>query len=103
MWLGEQADPEYLTRMLEDSVTLGYMLGTKAVTLIQTVRDEHGYPPWFFDIDTVCSQLGARSMATDEALTMICEAGYRVVRTHYGDRAIKTGASIGELKKVLGG
>jgi len=103
LWLGEQADPEYLTRMLEDSVTLGYMLGTKAVTLIQTVRDEHGYPPWFFDIDTVCSQLGARSMATDEALTMICEAGYRVVRTHYGDRAIKTGASIGELKKVLGG
>jgi len=103
LWLGEQADPEYLSRMLEDSVTLDYMLDTKAVTLIQMVRDEHGYPPWFFDIDTICSQLGARSMATDEALTMICEAGYRVVRTHYGDRAIKTGASIGELKKVLGG
>ncbi|MCK4582152.1 tRNA (guanine(10)-N(2))-dimethyltransferase, partial [Candidatus Bathyarchaeota archaeon] len=75
----------------------------KAVTLIQMVRDEHGYPPWFYDIDTVCSQLGARSMATEEALTRISEAGYRVDRTHYGDRAIKTDASIGELKKVLDG
>ena len=89
--------------MLEDSATLDYMMGTNAVTLIRTVRDEHGYPPWFFDIDTVCSQLGARSMATDEVLTRISEAGYRVVKTHYGDRAIKTDASMGELKKVLGG
>ena len=103
LWLGEQADPEYLSRMLDDSSTLDYMLGTKAVTLIRTVRDEHGYPPWFYDIDTVCSQLGARSMATEEALKRISEAGYRVARTHYGDRAIKTDASMGELKKVLGG
>lgn len=103
LWLGEQAHPEYLSLMLEDSATLDYMVDAKAVTLMQMVRDEHGYPPWFFDIDAVCSQLGVRSMATEEALTRISEAGYRVVRTHYGDRGMKTDASIGELKKLLGG
>ncbi len=103
LWLGEQADPEYLSQMLEDSATLDYMTGAKAVKLIRMVRDEHGYPPWFYDLDAVCSQLGARSMATEEALTRIGEAGYRVARAHYGDRAIKTDASICELKKVLGG
>jgi tRNA (guanine26-N2/guanine27-N2)-dimethyltransferase len=102
LWLGEQSDPEFLSVMLEDS-TLGYLAGSKAVRLIRMAVDEHGYPPWFYDIDSVCSQMGVRSMATEEALTRIMEAGYRVSRTHYGDRAIKTDASIVELKKVLGG
>jgi tRNA (guanine26-N2/guanine27-N2)-dimethyltransferase len=102
LWLREQSDPEFLSRMLEDS-TLDYLVGSKAVRLIRLAVDELGYPPWFYDIDGVCSQMGVRSMATEEALTRIREAGYRVSRTHYGDRAIKTDASIFELKKVLGG
>jgi tRNA (guanine26-N2/guanine27-N2)-dimethyltransferase len=102
LWLGEQSDPEYLSRMLEDS-TLSHLAGSKAVKFIRMALDESGYPPWFYDIDSVCSQLGVRSMATEEALTMIREAGFRVARAHYGDRALKTDASVGELKKVLGG
>ncbi len=102
LWLGEQSDPEYVSRMLEDS-TLSHLAGSKAVKLIHMAVDESGYPPWFYDIDSVCSQLGVRSMATEEALTRIREAGYRVSRTHYGERAIKTDASMVELKKVLGG
>lgn len=101
LWLGEQADPEYVSRMLEDS-TLDYLAGSRAVKLIRMAGDEHGYPPWFYDIDKVCSRLGARSISTEEALKRIREAGYRVTRSHYGDRAIKTDASIDELKEALG-
>ncbi len=102
LWLGEQSDPECLTRMLEDS-TLGHLAGSRAVKLTRMAMEERGYPPWFYDIDGVCSQLGARSMATEEALTRIREAGYRVSRSHYGDRAIKTDATMGELKEALAG
>jgi tRNA (guanine26-N2/guanine27-N2)-dimethyltransferase len=103
LWLGEYTDPEYASWRLDDSMTLYYMVGTKTVALIQMLRDEHGYPPWFFDIDSVCSKLGVRSMATGEVLTRISEAGYRVVRTHYSNRGIKSDASIDELKKLLCG
>ena len=102
LWLREQSDPEILSSMLEDS-TLGYLAGSKAVKLVRLAVDERGYPPWFYDIDSVCSQVGTRSLATEEALTRIREAGYRVSRAHYGDRAIKTDASMVQLKKVLGG
>jgi tRNA (guanine26-N2/guanine27-N2)-dimethyltransferase len=102
IWLGDQSDQEYLSLMLEDS-TLDYLAGSKAVKLIRMVVDESGYPPWFYDIDSVCSQIGVRSMATEEALTRIREVGYRVSRSHYGEKAIKTDASMVELKKVLGG
>jgi len=102
LWLGDQSDPAYLSRMLEDS-TLGYLAGSKAVKLVRMAADERGYPPWFYDIDSVCSQLGVRSMATEDVLTRIREAGFRVSMSHYGDRAIKTDASMVELKKVLGG
>ncbi len=102
LWLGDQSEAAYLSRMLEDS-TLDYLAGSKAVKLVRMAVDELGYPPWFYDIDGVCSQAGVRSMATYEALTRIREAGFRVARSHYGDRAIKTDASMVELKKLLGG
>ena len=102
LWLGEQSDPEITSSILEDS-TLGYLAGSKAVELVRLAVDERGYPPWFYDIDGVCSQLGTRSMATEEALTLIREAGFRGSKAHYGGRAIKTDASMVELKKVLGG
>jgi tRNA G26 N,N-dimethylase Trm1 len=65
------------------------------------VKDEIGYPPWFYIIDEVCSKIGSRSQPTEKVTQKIMEAGHQVSRVHFNNRGIKTDASIRELEKII--
>ncbi|MCW4050948.1 MAG: tRNA (guanine(10)-N(2))-dimethyltransferase [Candidatus Bathyarchaeota archaeon] len=103
LWLGELAEEGFVSGMLEESYKLDHFAGSKAVNLVESVRDEIGFPVSFFIIDNICSIAKIKSMSTEEAIKRIKSAGFRVTMAHYDDRAIKTDASVKELEKVLGG
>ncbi|MBN2335701.1 tRNA (guanine(10)-N(2))-dimethyltransferase [Candidatus Bathyarchaeota archaeon] len=103
LWLGELCEPVFVSGMLAVATGEDHLRETRAVSLINRVRGEHGYPPWFFDIDALCSSLGRKSMATQEALNRVTDAGFRVAKTHFSERGLKTDASASELREALGG
>jgi len=102
MWLGELAEEGFTEAMLVEAEALTHLVGSRAAGLVKQVRAEIGYGPGFYEIDKVCSLAGAPSLSTEDALSRIREAGFRVTMAHYSDRAIKTDAGIEELRKLLG-
>jgi len=103
MWLGELADESFTEAMREEATKLEHLVQSRAADLLEKASAEIGYPPGFYEIDKICSLAGAPSISTEEALSRIRSAGFRVVQAHYSDRAIKTDADVDELKKLLGG
>ncbi len=103
MWLGELSDPEYTKTMLKDLADLKYLRGSKAETITQHVNNEFGYPVGFYIIDSICKLVGIKSIATEDAVNAISSAGFKVTRTHFDPRGLKTTASASELVEVFKG
>jgi tRNA (guanine26-N2/guanine27-N2)-dimethyltransferase len=101
LWLGELSDLTYTCAMIEDLYDLPYLVDSKAHDIIRLVQGEYGYPVGFFIIDSFCKLVGVQSVATDEALSAIELAGYKVTRVHYDPRGFKTNASASELLEVF--
>ncbi|MCW4014186.1 MAG: hypothetical protein NWF07_14535, partial [Candidatus Bathyarchaeota archaeon] len=103
LWLGELSDQVYTCAMIEDLYDLPYLADTKAESIIRLVQEEYGYPVGFFIIDYICKLVGVKSIATDDALDAIKNAGYQVTRVHYDPRGFKTTATATELLEVFKG
>jgi len=99
--LGDLSNTEYVDAVIDDFENLPYLADSKAKAIIKLVQGEHGYPVGFFIIDSFCKQVGIKSIATDEALDAIKDAGYRVTRVHYDPRGFKTTATALELLEVF--
>ena len=103
MWMGELAEDAFTGAMAEEAGKLEHLKGSRSAALVDRVRAEIGFGPGFYEIDAVCRLAGVPSLSTEEVLRRLREAGFRVARAHYSDRAIKTDAGIGELRSLLGG
>lgn len=101
LWLGELSDQGYTREMIEDIGNLPYLKGSKAEETIRLVEDETGFPVGFYIIDSICKQVGIKSIATDDAIEAIKLAGFRVTQVHYDPRGLKTDASAAELVEVF--
>jgi tRNA (guanine26-N2/guanine27-N2)-dimethyltransferase len=101
MWMGELAEEGLTGAMAEEAKALDHLAGSRAAGLVSRVRAEIGYSPGFYEIDKICSLVGAPSLSTSEALGRLREAGFKVTMAHYSDRAIKTDAGIEELRRLL--
>lgn len=101
MWVENLADPSFCEEMLEASEGLGVGGNRRLMSLVQLVKEETSFSPGYFDIDDICSRIGAPSQATDRVLSALSDRGFRVTRTHFEDRGIKTDATIAELEHIL--
>lgn len=101
LWLGELSEPKFVDGMLSEIRQLDYMQETKAEKIIQLVKEEHGYPVSFFEIDKVCKKVKIKSAATEEVFEAVKKNGFRITSTHYGPRTIKTDASISDLYRIF--
>lgn len=90
MWLGPLHETAYLHQMTEQAQSLGW---THCIQLLQTMTAEADLPPYFYAL----AELGRRGKMNipnrDKILSALQNSGYRSVRTHIDDQAIKTEAS----------
>ena len=101
--MGELSEQEFTSGMLEEAEKLGHLARSRAATIVKQVRAEAGFPPGFYVIDSLCSAVGSPSLPTEDVVTRIRGAGFRVAKTHLDKRGIRTDADVDELKRLLGG
>jgi tRNA (guanine26-N2/guanine27-N2)-dimethyltransferase len=102
MWLGDLADDSFTSDMLEKAVKIGGW-EPRLIQLIEVTRGEIGFPPTYFHLDEFSSRAGKSSLNRDEVIAKLTAAGFRVTRTHFDPRGIKTTASAIDLGNVIKG
>lgn len=101
LWIGELSDGEYLDAMITEVEDLDYLKESRAAGFMRLVKGEQNYPVGFFDIDKVCKKVKIKSIATEDVFKAVTAKGYRITKTHYGPRTIKTDAPIKELDEIF--
>jgi tRNA (guanine26-N2/guanine27-N2)-dimethyltransferase len=61
------------------------------------VGNEVEFPVGYYIIDKLCSKMSVKSIPTNTFIEKIREKGFKVTRTHYHKRGIKTNVSMKEL------
>jgi tRNA (guanine26-N2/guanine27-N2)-dimethyltransferase len=87
MWLGDFADESFTGEMLGRAVRIGGW-EPRLIHLVETIRGEIGFPPTYFHLDEFSKRVAA---------------GFRVARTHFDPRGIRTTASAQDLANVIKG
>lgn len=100
LWLGRLSDITFCDEMIEEAERQEF--GERRIMrLLRLVRSESEYPPTFFHIDKISDQLNLPSSPTEGILGALRRAGYRVSRTHFHPRGIKTDASLSVVRGIL--
>lgn len=101
LWLGDLAESSFCDEMSDLSERSLISSNRRLMDIINMVRDEIGFPPGFYDIDGLCSKLGLPSIAANEVLSALGEAGFRSTRSHIDTRGIKTDATVSDIEEIL--
>ncbi len=102
MWLGDLADDSFTGEMLEKAVKIGGW-EPRLIHLIETIRGEIGFPPTYYHLDEFSSRAGKSSLNFDDVMGRLAAAGFRVTRTQFDPRGIRTTASAEDLANVIKG
>ncbi len=93
LWLGDVNDPAILAQMKAATKD------QKLAAVLDVLSGESGLPPYFFDVHA--AGRGAASPKMDAVLVRLHKSGFQAARTHYSPTAIKTDASLAQLKKAI--
>jgi tRNA (guanine26-N2/guanine27-N2)-dimethyltransferase len=102
MWLGELVDDAFTGEMLAKAVKIGGW-EPRLIHLIETIRGEIGFPPAFYHLDEFSRRAGTSSLNMAEVLGRLTASGFKVARTHFDPRGIRTDATAAELTNVIKG
>jgi tRNA (guanine26-N2/guanine27-N2)-dimethyltransferase len=102
MWLGELADDAFAGEMLAKAARIvGWE--PRLIRLVETMKGEIGFPPTYFHLDEFSRRAGTSSLNLAEVQGKLSAAGFRVARTHFDPRGIRTNASAADLTNVIKG
>jgi tRNA (guanine26-N2/guanine27-N2)-dimethyltransferase len=101
LWLGDLADIGFCTDMLEISNNSLISSNRRLINIIKMVREEVGFPPGFYILDELCSDLGISSKPIEPVIDRLKDSGYKATKTHANPRGLKTDASIGTIKRMI--
>ena len=91
----------FLGDMIEEINEAPHIAGSKAESIMNLASGEIGFPVTFYDIDKICKQVSVKSVPTEDAFSAIQAAGFKAVPAHYGNRTLKTDASMSDLFQVF--
>ncbi|MCD6383728.1 MAG: hypothetical protein J7L88_04635, partial [Thermoplasmata archaeon] len=100
MWMAETSRISILKRLSPLAEMGGY---EEALTLLNALKDEVGYPPWYFEVNEVARLLYREPLSMEKVRSRIEEEGFRFARTHYSKSAFKTDAPPDFLGRILYG
>ncbi|WP_152039689.1 tRNA (guanine(26)-N(2))-dimethyltransferase [Salinigranum salinum] len=96
IWLGSIRDADF-TRAVLDRVTDDMGAAKHARSLLETLADEVEAPT-HFDQHKLCKEWGVPAPAMDDFVDALRDAGHEASRAHYHGTALKTTASVAEIR-----
>ncbi len=99
IWLGSVADPAF-TRTVRGEITDDMGEAERARRLLGTVARELDTPT-HYDQHRLYKEWGEPAIAMDEFVDRLRGAGYEATRAHYRGTAVKTTASVPEMRAVV--
>jgi tRNA (guanine26-N2/guanine27-N2)-dimethyltransferase len=97
LWLDSLADKRFCEKMLTEYNKINYLMDRRLCEIVRMVGNEVEFPVGYYIIDKLCSKMGVKSIPTNTFIEKIREKGFKVTRTHYHKRGIKTNVSMKEL------
>jgi tRNA (guanine26-N2/guanine27-N2)-dimethyltransferase len=99
LWLGPVADPAF-ARAVRDAVTDDMGEAKRARKLLDTVASELDTPT-HYDQHRLYKQWGEPAIGMDEFVDRLRDAGHEATRAHYRGTAVKSTASIPEMRAAV--
>jgi tRNA (guanine26-N2/guanine27-N2)-dimethyltransferase len=102
LWLGETSDKAFVKKMAALNNKRNYANKKEIINVLSKVEAEHGLPIGYFDIHRMCKRLGTGSVPKfDLVLALLTKRGFKAMRPHYSDTALKTDAKIDDVEKAV--
>ncbi len=101
LWLGDLADVSFCSEMLEISNNSLISSNRRLINIIKMVREEVGFPPGFYILDELCSDVGISSKPIEPVINRLKDSGYNATNSHANPRGLKTDASIETIKRII--
>jgi tRNA (guanine26-N2/guanine27-N2)-dimethyltransferase len=73
----------------------------RIISLLRSIIEEADGPPLYYDIHSLCDKLSIQIPKLEHIIDYLEKNGFKVTRTHFKPTAIRTTATIGELKDAL--
>ena len=99
VWLGPSHDAEFVSQVA-DNLDESFGTASKSSDLLSTIAGEL-HRPTHYDQHRIYKRWNEPSIAMDEFLDRLHEAGYEASRTHYGGTTFKTDADVTEIKAAV--
>jgi tRNA (guanine26-N2/guanine27-N2)-dimethyltransferase len=96
IWLGPVRDADF-TRTVREAVTDDMGEASAARSLLETLADEVEAPT-HYDQHRLCKQWGVPAPSMDAFVGALRDAGHEASRAHYHGTALKTTASVAEMR-----
>ncbi|MGB2925760.1 MAG: hypothetical protein WBB82_10710 [Limnothrix sp.] len=97
LWLGTLHNTDFLDKMFALAQTWQW---PEVVNLLEIMRSENALPPYFFPLKEVGSRAKIDLPPRDRLITTLQEKGFMASRTHIQTEALKTNASMGEIRAI---
>jgi tRNA (guanine26-N2/guanine27-N2)-dimethyltransferase len=72
-----------------------------AYTVLRSLADVDGYPPWSYSIDEICSDLKVPTVPESEVLGKLESSGFKTFRQPFEIKGLKTDANYDDLKSAI--
>lgn len=94
LWLGKIVDKAVAEIILKNS-------NNSALPLAKSLLEEAEMPPFFYDIDKLCSRLKISCPPLSKVIDELKKDGYKACRTHFHNKGVKTNADLLTMNKIL--
>lgn len=98
LWTGGLTDEKLVARARKEAARLELFGAADALSGLAGVD---GFPPWSFDIDEICSELGIPTVPELQVHRALTEAGHRAMRTPFEKRGLKSDAVRSEVVEAV--
>jgi tRNA (guanine26-N2/guanine27-N2)-dimethyltransferase len=94
LWLGSFIDKEIARGMIN--------FGIKEVSdLCSVLIEEDNLPPFYYNLDAISSKLKVSSPKVSTVIERLKNLGFKVSRTHFSPKGIRTNATIKEIREIM--
>ncbi|MEM3832854.1 MAG: tRNA (guanine(10)-N(2))-dimethyltransferase [Thermoprotei archaeon] len=103
LWLGPLGNADFIKNVAEIINKSNYKLSSHEEKLVNTLANEACMPPTYYQLDSMAKKHKISSISVETVMRRLIESGFRVSRTHFHPKGIKTDAPFLKLLEIIKG
>ncbi len=101
VWAGSIYETEFVSEMIGLNAKRKMNGWEEVERFLETIRDESGMPPYYFDTHSIFHKEKVQSVSLDGIIKNLENSGFKASRTHFSPTAIKTTAGYGNILEAI--